>query len=61
MLVNADLKRTLANQVATDRAQMERAVRTFFHPRPETPRPRARLFPSAAHEVRPINRLVTDQ
>jgi murein endopeptidase len=37
MLVNADLKRTLADQVTTDRAQMERAVRTFFHPRPETP------------------------
>jgi transposase len=30
-LVNADLKRTLADQVITDRAQMEQAVRTFFH------------------------------
>jgi transposase len=30
-LVNADLKRTLADQVITDRGQMERAVRVFFH------------------------------
>jgi hypothetical protein len=30
-LVNADLKRTLADQVITDRAQMERSVRAFFH------------------------------
>jgi transposase len=30
-LVNADLKRTLADQVITDRAQMEYAVRSFFH------------------------------
>jgi len=30
-LVNADLKRTLADQVITDRVQMERAVRAFFH------------------------------
>jgi hypothetical protein len=29
--VNADLKRTLADQVITDRAQMEYAVRSFFH------------------------------
>ncbi len=30
-LVNADLKRTLADQIITDRAQMEYAVRSFFH------------------------------
>jgi transposase len=30
-LVNADLKRTLADQVITDRAQMEYTVRSFFH------------------------------
>ncbi|MDA1364248.1 hypothetical protein [Glycomyces algeriensis] len=30
-MVNADLKRTLADQVITDRAQMERSVRAFFH------------------------------
>lgn len=30
-LVNADLKPTLADQVITDRAQMERLVRVFFH------------------------------
>jgi transposase len=30
-LVNADLKRTLADQVITDRVQMERVVRSFFH------------------------------
>ena len=30
-LVNADLKRTLADQIITDRAQMERSVRAFFH------------------------------
>ncbi|SDD78086.1 hypothetical protein SAMN05216270_107198 [Glycomyces harbinensis] len=29
--MNADLKRTLADQVITDRVQMERAVRRFFH------------------------------
>lgn len=30
-LVNADLKRHLADQVITDRDQMERSVRSFFH------------------------------
>ena len=30
-LVNADLKGTLTDQVITDRTQMERVVRTFFH------------------------------
>lgn len=29
-LVNAGLKRTLADQVITDRTQMERSVRAFF-------------------------------
>lgn len=28
---NADLKRSLADQVITDRLQMERSVRSFFH------------------------------
>ena len=30
-LVNADLKRTLADQIITDRQQMNAAVRSFFH------------------------------
>ena len=36
-LAGADLKRTLADQIITDRAQIERAVRTFLPPRPEAP------------------------
>jgi transposase len=30
-LVNADLKRVLADQAITDRDQMERSIRSFFH------------------------------
>ena len=54
-LVNADLKRRSGHhRPGPDGAISPR----LLPPRPETPRPRARLLPSAAYEVRQLNHLV---
>ncbi|MBF6303148.1 IS630 family transposase, partial [Nocardia amamiensis] len=47
-LVNADLKRTLADQILTNPAQMETAVRSFFHRVQKLPG-RARSYFQAPH------------